>query len=224
LLECARGADHKHHKFGSLTSRCGASIRTLGRATSKLAAPGQSPGTRSPGAPRKSVSEPVRKWPLIGACESVRKPPVARGGNTRRTGRTPFRPMLFLHRLADAQHNRKGAGPAASSLFFRFPELDRISGQPAISPPLRRLSQLPSPHHASRPPAPEILRPKEPMQARKQSSEERIEQTESVTRVDSIRCDDPGLPSYSHHRAPHGPLGVRLGYQHLVLPCRTPAP
>jgi hypothetical protein len=169
------------------------------------------------GAPHQSWPRPrATRKSRVGVCGEIA---AHSRGRTDRTGR----PTRFLHRLTDAQHNRKGAVPAASSLLFRLPELDRISGQPAISPPLRRLSQLPSPHHASRPPAPEILRPKEPMQARKERSEHRIEQTESVARVDSIRRDDSGLPSYSHHRAPHGPLGVRFGYQHLILPCRAPA-
>src|ERR1700730_16119994 len=93
--------------------------------------------------------------------------------------------------------------------------MDRMSGQPAIS--ALRASAFPSPHHASGTPASEILCPKEPMQARKESSKGRVEQAISVARIDSIEGDDPSPPSYAYHRAPHIVLGVLLEYEHFIL-------
>src|SRR5882762_68159 len=100
-------------------------------------------------------------------------------------------------------------------LYFlvRQQEIDRGPCQPAI-PPLR-ISAFPSPHHAARPPAPVVLQPEEPVQTRKEGSEDRVGQTVFMTRIDAIACNNLVWPSHTHHRAPLGPLCFLLGYQHF---------
>jgi hypothetical protein len=98
-------------------------------------------------------------------------------------------------------------------LLVRQQEIDRGPCQPAISP--LRISAFPSPHHAARPPAPVVLRPVEPVQTRKEGSEERVGQTIFMTRIATIACDTLVWPSHTHHRAPHGPLCLLLRYQHF---------
>src|SRR5258708_25192108 len=93
--------------------------------------------------------------------------------------------------------------------------MDWMTGQPAISP--LRAAAFPSPHHASRPPASEILCPEKPVQAGKEGSKGRIEQAKSVARIDPIERDDPGPPTQPHHGAPHVSLCVLLAYKHFIL-------
>src|SRR5258708_4573381 len=93
--------------------------------------------------------------------------------------------------------------------------MDWMTGQPAISP--LRAAAFPSPHHASRTPASEILCPEKPVQAGKEGSKGRIEQTKTVSPNDPIERDDPGPPTQPHHGAPHVFLCVLLEYKHFTL-------
>jgi hypothetical protein len=106
--------------------------------------------------------------------------------------------FLRLHLLVGQQEG--GRGPCQS----------------AISP--LRISAFPSPHHAAGPPAPIVLQPEEPVQTRKEGSEDRVGQTIFMTRIDPIACDNLVWPSHTDHRAPHGLLCLLLEYQHFFPP------